>query len=244
MAIQQSLLRVFLQITGIVSQSHQLPQPLTQFLVGECSGLRQRFKPGQIAVLVLPCPAGGICPAEAALLFARSKVALALPCQHGRWPQGLFSPVQQIRKRHFKGFRLFLDPGLHDAHAHGLDLVCCGKQSIRAQRVIHQLRVVLAADRDALPVLEIHDMQHAVPNQQAVAGAEALRDPAGHLDMLFYTYRGCVGEANPEGVDEVHVQFRGVFHLGGVLRVVQQVLRGCCRQPHPGGNAAADQLLA
>ena len=87
-------------------------------------------------------------------------------------------------------------------------------------------------------------MEQAVADQQAVAGAEALRDPAGHLDVLFYTYRGCVGEANPESVDEVRVQFRGVFHLGGVLRVVQQVLRGCCRQPHPGGNAAADQLLA
>ena len=87
-------------------------------------------------------------------------------------------------------------------------------------------------------------LEEAVADQQAVAGAEALRDPAGHLDVLFYTYRGCVGEANPEGVDEVRVQFRCVFHLGGVLRVIQQILCGCCGQPHPGGNAAADQLLA
>ena len=215
MAIQQSLLRVFLQITGIVSQSHQLPQPLTQFLVGECSGLRQRFKPGQIAVLVLPCPAGGVRLAEAALLFARGKVTLALPCQHGRWLQGLFSPVQQIRERHFKGFRLFLDPGLHDAHAHGLDLVCCGKQSIRAQRVIHQLRVVLAADRDALPVLEIHDMQHAVPNQQAVAGAKTSGHPLLHIDLLLNKHAGAGGKADPQIIDKRGVPAGSVEHFRG-----------------------------
>ena len=225
MAVQQSLLRVLLQITGIVSQSHQLPQPLPQFLVGECSGLRQRFKPSQIAVLVLPCPAGGVRLAEAALLFARSKVTLALPCQHGRWPQGLFSPVQQIRKRHFKGFRLFLDPGLHNAHAHGLDLVRCGKQSIRAQRVVHQLGVILAADRDALPVLEIHDMQHAVPDQQAVASAKTSGHPLLHIDLLLNKHAGAGGKAKPQAMEKIYIEICSAYHFSRIIGLTVQTNR-------------------
>ena len=98
-----------------------------------------------------------------------------------------------------------MDPGLHNAHAHGLDLVHCGKQSIRAQRVVHQLGVILAADRDALPVLEIHDMQHAVPDQQAVAGAKASGHPLLHIDLLLNEHAGAGSKAKPQIVDKSHI---------------------------------------
>lgn len=82
-AIQKRLLCVLFQIFGIGGQPFQLLQPFAQLFVGECSGLRIRFKPGQRAVLVLPCPAVRVSLAEAAV-FAGDKLALAPPCHGGQ----------------------------------------------------------------------------------------------------------------------------------------------------------------
>ena len=57
--------------------------------------------------------------------------------------------------------------------------------SERAQGVQHHLGIFLCVYQDALPVLEIDDVQELVRHDQAVAGAEAVRHIAGEVQPLF-----------------------------------------------------------
>lgn len=205
-------------------------QPRAQFLVRECSGFRVGLKPGQRTVLLLPCPAGRICFAESAMP-SRVVHALALPCQFGCRLQHLPCPGEKVGQRQLPGLGFFLHPGLHDAHAHHLDLVRLAEQLVGAEGVVHELRIALRADRHTLAVLEVDDVQQPAADHQAVAGAEALRHPPAHVHLLLDEHPGAAGEAHPQVVKEADVLIGSLNHLRGGACPFQKKVYGAALLP-------------
>lgn len=68
----------------------------------------------------------------------------------------------------------------------------------RAQGVQHHLGIFLRFHQDALPVLEIDDVQELVRHNQAVAGAEPVRHITGEVQPLF---------DEDEGIGAEHLSF-------------------------------------
>ena len=52
--------------------------------------------------------------------------------------------------------------------------------------IAHHLWVVFGFHQNAEPVFEVNDVQNLVCNDQAVAGAESIRNPSGKVQALFH----------------------------------------------------------
>ena len=96
------------------------------------------------------------------------------------------------------------------------------KQGVGTEGVVHELRVALRVHRYALPVLEVDDVQDAVADQQAVAGAEAAGHPLAHVHFLLDEHLGLVEVKPPLKVHKIYVLVRGFAHLRWVVRLTIQ----------------------
>ena len=144
---------------------------------------------------------------------AGAELALALPCHFSGRLQHLPCPGEKVGQGNHPGLGLLLHPGLYDAQAHCADLLDALKQGVGTEGVVHELRVALRVHRHALPVLEVDDVQDAVADQQAVAGAEAAGHPLAHVHFLLDEHLGLVDVKPPLKVHKVHVLVGGFAHL-------------------------------
>lgn len=72
-----------------------------------------------------------------------------------------------------------------NAHGNLGDVVEVVELPEGAQGVQHHLGIFLRVHQDALPILEIDDVQELVRHDQAVAGAEPVRHITGEVQPLF-----------------------------------------------------------
>ena len=98
--------------------------------------------------------------------------------------EGVFHPLHELLHGDGPGGHV-LPAGLVDAHGDLGDVVEVVELPEGAQGVQHHLWIFLRVHQDALPVLEINDVQELVRHDQAVPGAEAVRHIAGEVQPLF-----------------------------------------------------------
>ena len=96
----------------------------------------------------------------------------------------MFRPIHELLHGDGPGGHI-LPAGLVDAHGDLGDVVEVVELPERAQRVQHHLGILLRVHQDALPILEINDVQELVRHNQAVAGAEPVRHITGEVQPLF-----------------------------------------------------------
>ena len=75
--------------------------------------------------------------------------------------------------------------GLMDRYRHLLDVIQVTEGAQRTQRVQHELRVALGFNEDALPILQVDDLQLGFGDDQAIAGAETSRHDVGEVEALL-----------------------------------------------------------
>ena len=146
-------------------------------------------------------------------MVAGAEAALALPRPLGPGPQHLSGPAQKVGEGQLPCLRLGLDAGLHDAHADGVDVVDVPEKGVSSEGVVHELGVVHRADRNALPVLEVYNVEQPAADEQTVAGAEAAGYPLADVHLLLDEDAGAAGKADPQLVDEGGVPVGGIKHL-------------------------------
>ena len=96
----------------------------------------------------------------------------------------MFRPIHELLHGDRPGGHI-LTAGLVNAHGNLSDVVEVVELPERAQGVQHHLRIFLRVHQDALPILEIDDVQELVRHNQAVAGAEPVRHITGEVQPLF-----------------------------------------------------------
>lgn len=146
-------------------------------------------------------------------MVAGAEAALALPRHLGPGPQHLSGPAQKVGEGQLPCLRLGLNAGLHDAHADGIDVVDVPEKLVGPESVVHELRVAHRADRNALSVLEVYDVEQPAADEQAVAGAEAAGYPLADVHLLLDEDARVAGKADPQLVDEAGVLVGGIKHL-------------------------------
>ena len=174
--------------------------------------------------MLSPGPAAAFQFAELAPA-ARDLFAFASVCFFRLRPHGIGAPVQQFRIAGLPGLHA-ARMGLHDGHAHGLDVVHQTIAGRRAQGVQHHLRVALCFHGLAGAVLVINDVQHAAADHDAVRRAESLRHIFAEIHLLLGGYVRPRGECEESFVDEVHIFVRGGQHFGLEVRVCFQFVQG------------------
>ena len=152
-------------------------------------------------------------------MVAGFEFAFALVCQPGDGGQDLLSPAQQFRLAGLPGIHV-VPPGLEDAQPDAVEVVQAPEGVQRAQRVTHELAVVVRRNEDADPEFEIDYMQHAVGHDDAVPGAVAVLYPFGVVQGLLDTDQRFPAQGLRRVYlfhHEVAVRLGGLLHLRVVI---------------------------
>ena len=94
------------------------------------------------------------------------------------------SPCEEVGDAGFPSVNV-APPGLVDRHRNIGDVIQVPESVDGSERVQHELRVVCGLDEDALPVLEIDDLQLGFGDDHAVAGTETARHDVGEVEVLL-----------------------------------------------------------
>lgn len=94
------------------------------------------------------------------------------------------SPCEEVGDAGFPSVNV-APPGLVDRHRNIGDVIQVPESVDGSERVQHELRVVCGLDEDALPVLEIDDLQLGFGDDHAVAGTETARHDVGEVEALL-----------------------------------------------------------
>ena len=168
-------------------------------------------------------------------MVAGAEAALALPRHLGPGPQHLSGPAQKVGEGQLPCLRLGLDAGLHDAHADGVDVVDVPEKGVSSEGVVHQLRVAHRADRNALSVLEVYDVEQPSADEQTVAGAEAAGYPLADVYLLLDEDARAAGKADPQLVEKVRIKVCGAHHFSWIIGLTVQTDRFTENRSYPSG---------
>ena len=166
--------------------------------------------------------------------LAGAVVALAFCCFLCYGLHGLLGPLQQVLD-HQSAVADVIDPGLVDVHLDVAHVVGDAEVVQGAQGVELHLRIVLRADRDADAVLVVDDGHRVALEDDAVAGAEAVRHPGGEvhpllqqddrvlaleplLDIIPVADRALDHFLGEAGIPVRHLREAGIATSGDVLR--------------------------
>ena len=113
-----------------------------------------------------------------------------------------------------------IEPGLHDGHLDGLEVVEVTEKTGSPQTVKPQLRVARSFDFDALAVFEVKYFYRVAADQDRVGRPEALRDPFVQAETLLHQDLRIGPRGHGRLVDQVVVALRALVHFRGVHGVL------------------------
>ena len=161
--------------------------------------------------MVFAALAAGVARLAKATPLARTEFSRALIGQQRFGPHLCFRPANELLCRDLVG-RGVGQPGLHDGHAHGVNVVQRIELQQRAEAVQHQLAVPIRIHPDAPAALEVDHLDGPIRDDDQIPCAKALRDVGDlYLTALGHARRNDV-LSNPAR----RVSTRAI-HLGRIL---------------------------
>ena len=135
-------------------------------------------------MILAALPAGIARLAEAAP-FAGAEFAFAFIGQLCLGAHLCLCPAEQRICLHFVGGQV-VQPGLHNGHAHMVDIIERIELQQCAQRIEHELTVAIGVHSYAAAALEVDYLDHAVRHDDQIAGAEALGNVLAVIQSVLH----------------------------------------------------------
>ena len=215
--IQRSFLCVGDDLIGPCSQVGKLTQDVLDLIVGE---------QGRLGKLVLCQPELFFCTSAAfdssfaeGTPWAGEILAFAFVGELGFGYQFVLCPCFEISDRDCPCADV-LAPGLIDGHGDILDVVQAVEDPERTESVEHHLGISLRFDQNALPILEIDDVQGFIADDDTVTGSKSVRDIAAEVEALLdvdHGIRAVLPGFGKRFKDELHIVVRVHIHLVTVV---------------------------
>ena len=120
---------------------------------------------------------------------------------------------------------------LDDRHAHRVEVIETVEEVRSAEAVETKLRIVAGVYLDALPVLQVDDLDHSAADHDRVRRSETFRHPPVEAELLLdHELRILAGGL--EGLDHgIRIVAGGFLHLTAVVLALQERLHLCIELP-------------